>query len=181
MKINNSLRTTVTTVLCAIAMSMQAQTVEESNTVKPVAADTVNVEKAETATPKRPFEGLWMIYAESEVNNCEMDINFYEKQSRKTVNDGEETTMSCYGVIHIGNAAGSVPDYCTILTAEINGSRATITFKSSRDSNTYSADLVSPGRGSSITVENIKLRKVVWSPMPQTMLKNGMVFNYAKE
>jgi len=188
MRLINLSKAALTAVVCALTMTAQAQETIGSFTIEGPATDSVLVEEdnaardtSVAATPKRAFDGVWMKSADNTANDCRMAINFYEKKSRKTVETSEEVTLSCYGVIFIGNADGYVPDYCTILTAQIDGNRAAITFKSSRDSNTYSADLVSSADGSTVKVENVKLRKVVWSPTPQTMLKNGMEFVFTGE
>lgn len=196
MKLIDLSKTALTAAICALSITAaQAQEELDSVAVDSIAymeeVDTVcvdsvevdsiaYVEEADTAcvTPERAFDGVWVKSADNAANECRMAINFYKQKSRSTVDSGEEVTLSCYGVIFLGNADGYVPDYCTILTAQLNGDRAAITFKSSRDSNTYSADLVSVGDGSTVRVENVKLRKVVWSPTPQTMLKNGMEFFY---
>lgn len=171
-------------VVCALSMTAQAQNPNigtftfESPAVDSVAVEEDSVECDSVAVPEKEFVGVWEIPDMAAANEVKMSINLYTRKSRNTIQDGEEATISCYGVIFLGNAEGYTPDYCTILAAQINGNRASITFQSSRDSNTYSADLVSSEGGYTITVENIKLRKVVWSPNPQTMLKNGMTFNY---
>lgn len=183
MKIIDLSKTALTAAICALSLTAQAQEEKDSVAVDSVAymeeANTACIDKA-CAKPERAFDGVWEKSADNAANECRMAINFYNQKSRKTVQDGEETTAMCYGVIFLGNADGYVPDYCTILTAQINGNRAAITFKSSRDGNTYSADLVSIDDGSTVRVENVKLRKVVWSPTPQTMLKSGMEFIYTE-
>lgn len=141
-------------------------------------ADTTAADSCAAEAPRIPFAAHYSIQADAEDNNCSMDIDLFKKEARRTyLNATEETTASCYGVIFIGNAPGYQPDYCTITGAKVDGNHADITFTSCRDNGTYTAELVYNPDGAAITVHNVKLVKVAWSPNPQTMLKSGMVFH----